>query len=1814
VRWFVAALAASIVIVAAAAEDAPRMAVVGAPILTSAAPLADPFPIVRIRASEQQLLEALKENEAGAAVRMPRATFEARVQKAARAAAASRDPPRLVEAHYSATLSGDNFIGDGQWTIVNGHASAVVLPLEALKVAIHAAIWADGGEAVLGSFGQGASSGLWTPPGRHVLYFKWSAAGTGNGAARNFDLRLPPCPASVIDLALPADRIPSTTADALLTGPSDGSDGKSKRWMVRFGERSRLDLSIRGPGDAAGIALASVAAKYDIVPGRLDGSFEFDLRTTHGSVAEWAFDIGSNLTVTDVVANDRAGWRVDPAMHRLHVRLRQPASAGKVVIAATAALPPRGQNASLPWVRAANALTSDERIELRTHPDLELEHLDPLDYRTVGAGAGTDGTRQVQLRGALLPGGSAAERRPPTIRIATAHADFTTDEALDWRVEAGRMLLDARVDVRVRRGPLFRMSFRIPAGYTFDRATGADELLAFTGAAAGVLEVEFGRPLATGQRAEFVLHFRGPVLSPRTSRVPVPRFAPIGAAERDGWIGFSSGPSWTLQLRLHPGAAAADELDWPDTAPPSATALYYYRGIEPSGELVLAPVHPVFSAAIAGNGKNATIAVKVTEGQLSGLVVFERGEPRLKRTWRSRDGKVAIAAATPASRWPGVLPIGAIAPVFAAANLAQEEPGSYWFVRFARPAAGDFNIETTAADGGELKVLGASNPSPQMANEKAQTQAPGAAWAFESVYLITRAAGMHTLAVFGGTIAARGGTSLPIEMPPGAEVRAACVGGYWLDPGRCQLTSQAATLDLPVPAGGGLIRFEVRYRLPTSSHAMRSVASRAPRLPGDSVSIARWWAFPRGVAAIWPLGVHQSGGEPPILLGEPLDRPPGELAFSSYPHDEVWIAPARWMDATAAVATALLGALAWIGVRRRGRTLGLLAFAAATCLGAAYWLGPPAWSRGLFLPLVAALAGAAAIAVARGYSRRRAPLVIPASAQRGSSRRLATGAGLAILLLTAVSLRGQNQPPRDVVFLLPDNSAVVSQATLDRLDALASPPQPGAIIVAAAYEGKVEDGLARMTARFTVHSFHAEVSMNLPLVGARLERVEVDGKAALPSAIRPDQFAIPVVGRGRHSVEARFAVPIAATGPEREVRFGVPESPDAHIAFQAAAAARQLQAVGRFGERTATIDKDGARLEAALGALRTVQLRWREGAGGTAAIGAREGCVWEVAETGHTLTACYQLRIDSGSVSTLRFDLPASLEPTRVATRSLDVAVGQNVLRDWSIGKESGGLRPLKIDLNGPTDGRVLVTLECALRGVPSRTPVLPFPRLSGMSRIDAIYGLRTAAGVAIESIGRAGVIDFAADALLRDFGAVADLRLSPSVPVVAFSPRSRDPELRPVLRAGADLPTMTQNATWNATRPQAAGSGTISMTAKEAISMLEFGLAATAIELRGADVAAWAQTNGRVQVWFRKPIKDARVEWIAAFSPNPAGKGVPVPLAFEPPLPTPLHARIGSQTVRIVPENGWGVRIDRDKGWTALPSAERAWVFQSGNGGQAPPRLNLFPPSSGAPRGFAIVERTGSGIAYRAAVEMPVPANRPQHLVLHASGVSTGVRLTLDVPPGVGVREMTLERGSRQWSLDVPASAATLFRVTVAMQLPGHGKVVLPRIDLRGGAGLPHRRGVVHWLGLIDANRDAKLEGTAPADLNQIGKAWPGEADRLRRAGGSVWRVVEAPAIAIQEPSPRKPSSVSTAPLADAKELPMRSESPDSLGAAVAWSAAVLFAGFLFVRWPHATWPEQVGLLGGLLGLVIAGAAIAGLGAYAAARAIWFFKRIPTR
>ncbi|HEY3789126.1 MAG TPA: hypothetical protein VGL71_09735, partial [Urbifossiella sp.] len=592
------------------------MAVSGAAIHATAE-VDDPFPIARVRIAEDRVAEVMKRHDADTMLRLPRVEFEARVRKAA-LATARREPPRLVEATYSAALSGNNLAGNAEWTILNPQPRPVFFPLDPLKIAVHSPTWADGTAALLGSFGPGfPMPGLWVPAGRQILKLQWSAAGAGSSTDRQFELRVPPCSSVMLDLELPSDRVPTSAADMLLTGPFPvAKDPKLRTWRFRFGDRSRLDFGIRVPGDGSGIGLAALAAKYDFQPGRIACTFEFDLRVSRGSVSEWTFALDPGLMILDAIVNDRSGWHVDPATHLLHVGLRQPAGAGKVVISATAPLPPPGQTAALPTVRVPNALLGDERLELRVHPDLELEHLEAADYRIADAATNAEGSRLCELVGELLPGGNAMSRRSPSVRLTNAGADFRTNEELEWQIEAGRTMLAARVEVRVRRGPLFRMAFRTPRGFAFSQAASTPEnAISYAGATAGGVEVEFARPLATGQQVELSFEFRGPVLPPRTTHFSFPQFAPLGSAERDGWISFAPGTAWSVGLQPHTGTIVATEFDWPMRAPADAVAAYIYRGKEPEGDLSIAPVQPVFSATVeshrVGTHDSSRILLKV---------------------------------------------------------------------------------------------------------------------------------------------------------------------------------------------------------------------------------------------------------------------------------------------------------------------------------------------------------------------------------------------------------------------------------------------------------------------------------------------------------------------------------------------------------------------------------------------------------------------------------------------------------------------------------------------------------------------------------------------------------------------------------------------------------------------------------------------------------------------------------------------------------------------------------------------------------------------------------------------------------------------------------------------------------------------------------------------------------------------------------------------------------------------------------------------------------------------------------------------------
>ena len=133
---------------------------------------------------------------------------------------------------------------------------------------------------------------------------------------------------------------------------------------------------------------------------------------------------------------------------------------------------------------------------------------------------------------------------------------------------------------------------------------------------------------------------------------------------------------------------------------------------------------------------------------------------------------------------------------------------------------------------------------------------------------------------------------------------------------------------------------------------------------------------------------------------------------------------------------------------------------------------------------------------------------------------------------------------------------------------------------------------------------------------------------------------------------------------------------------------------------------------------------------------------------------------------------------------------------------------------------------------------------------------------------------------------------------------------------------------------------GTVSWAAKDPLPLIEFTVGGIKLsEVRGPDVAAWNQANGRVQVWLRPGVREGAVEWTGTRSPG----AFPFDLAH----PVVAHARSAADDVRAKPADGFTLKADRATGWQALPGPAGELRFRTDIPAPLPPRVQLLPAMS---------------------------------------------------------------------------------------------------------------------------------------------------------------------------------------------------------------------------------------------------------------------------
>jgi hypothetical protein len=863
-------------------------------------------------------------------------------------------------------------------------------------------------------------------------------------------------------------------------------------------------------------------------------------------------------------------------------------------------------------------------------------------------------------------------------------------------------------------------------------------------------------------------------------------------------------------------------------------------------------------------------------------------------------------------------------------------------------------------------------------------------------------------------------------------------------------------------------------------------------------------------------------GAPATAAAEPLLAPDqARTAWTEWEPlagedgDALRVVRAEFVTAAGLALAALLALVLWRWPRPagRGRFGFVLLWLALAGLGV-LWL--PAGVQGLaWWPLLAGC-GLALLWFLRSVTR---DLAAPPAKARAAGSGVTAAAAVAVLI--AVGRGGPAAPlvpaaPYPVLLLpappdAPEKQMVlVPPALLERLAELTRPPAPagpGAVLVSAAYDGKLAGGAAEFTAVFEAQALADEARLALPLDGVQLfGDVLLDGARTLPAALPAPQagYALPVTGQGRHKVELRFRVPVAAAGEGREVRFAVPRLAQSRLALTVPAGATAVLAQAKHGMQGVTPGAAGVRLEAELGAVRDLHLSWRQEASPPrpARVRFQEAYLWDLRPDACTLTALLRYRIEQGAVKSLAVDLPPELEVRAAEARP------PARLRDWRVSAE-GGRRALRLDFHAPVSGDAEVILELVPGApLPARVRLpLPTPRGQPLAEGHVAYSARG--------------LEVARPDLLRVTGIDLDrARFAPFWPASSRpGPRSltyaatfrreggQPPVLGLHLRPAPTPVEARQDVSLRVGRTQADLQATLELKAPAGdLALVECELHSarplTVARVAGPDVRSWSQSGNRLLVWLQAATGATTLE-VAGWVPLAAGRDGERRLDL-PSLRLPA-ARRTTGTLRV-----------SAAGLAMAPAGLRHLQRRS-----AEPDLTLdirqgdysgavvVRPEEARAKVLTFAEvRDGrltftTTVDYRARGELRTVQVRLRNWV--------GEEPELRAPKEVRHRDRRRAPGDRTWVVDLEPGVRGRYSLQLTCGLPVEAAAGVPMPDVSVAGAGPGER----WLAVAGPDLAAEgAEGLAAlrdpaAALTAAGGGpeWAKAAERLRRAGGSVWR-----------------------------------------------------------------------------------------------------------
>jgi hypothetical protein len=722
-----------------------------------------------------------------------------------------------------------------------------------------------------------------------------------------------------------------------------------------------------------------------------------------------------------------------------------------------------------------------------------------------------------------------------------------------------------------------------------------------------------------------------------------------------------------------------------------------------------------------------------------------------------------------------------------------------------------------------------------------------------------------------------------------------------------------------------------------------------------------------------------------------------------------------------------------------------------------------------------------------------------------------------ILLVAVVAFATAAEPEPVTVYLLAgtdeaEPSAVLAPPeALIRLQELARRrPWANVALHTVQYTGRAREGTAEFEARFDLHSFvDGPTSFVVPLAGVRLREAALDGAAALPQTAGPDRYAFEVSTAGPHHLVVRFSADIAGTGPDREVRFGVPELALASLKFTAPPGAERVEAVNWRGEQHATATPDGPILEADLGRARTVHVRWRQpGKVEPSRVTVQEVALWDIDGPSATLLAAFDYRVTDGSVLGLHVLVPEGLEVARVDVRPEPTPANAppTWVRHWRLGPD----HVLAVDLQAPLSGAVRLTLELVRTKPLTTRPTLMFPQALDVAEAVSFVALRVQKLEVAPDLERQGVSEDLPARFLRDIWKPAGL--GAEAPTRAFRRASKAAAvLKPVLTAPGSVVRGSQDLAWWVGPRRLEVEGRARWSAGgDGLMLVEWEVPppVAVTEVHGTGLQSWSRVGPRVQAWLQKPQTEVELHWSGLLA-RPAATQEEVPVLLPPVRLLGVTAQ--TATLRVRAASGWTLTPEKLEGFqTVAPAGEPELSYRTDQPGTSL-RFMLRGPQADAT--FAILSFANVAerqFRFTSRIEANLRPDRPHNLTLLLRDAAAG-EVALDAP-GCRVAAQTPAAGTRSWSIEVPPRPVGRLELTLSYSrpLPAADEMYFPELELLQGELRPAR--LEHIIALagpeLVAREAAGLRRVPDSAESATLQHWPRQADQLRRAGGAVWRV----------------------------------------------------------------------------------------------------------